>query len=275
MSAADVTTTLRVGPLVINSALHNPGLLARQAATVDLLTDGRLELGLGAGYAQSEHDAVGIPLPPPRERVDRFDDGLGVLIDLLEGEGGLGVTCAQKPRPPILIGGFRPRMLSIAARRAEIVQLTGLALDGAGWIKFGDPTWEGTVAQAHNVREIAGERDVELSVLMQVVAVDNAADAIAATSERLGLAPDVVEESPYFGYGSIDALCDKLTRLRDEAGVSYVTVREIDAFAPRGRASRLSERRRHLGPGGPAHRGPAHREPICEKFPWGKPWGPA
>jgi len=233
VSAADVTTTLRVGPLVINGALHNPALLARQAATVDLFTDGRLELGLGAGYAQSEHDAVGIPLPPPSERVDRFDEGLGVLIDLLEGEvSGLGVTCLQKPHPPILIGGFRPRMLAIAARRADIVQLTGLTLDGAGWIKFGDPTWAGTVAQAHKVREMAGDREVELSILMQLVAVDDAVDAIAATSERLGLPAGVVEESPYFGYGSIDALCDKLTRLRDEAGISYVTVREMDAFAP-------------------------------------------
>ena len=82
------------------------------------------------------------------------------------------------------------------------------------------------------MREIAGERDVELSILMQLVAVDDAADAIAATAARLRLPPDVVEESPYFGYGSIDALCDKLTRLREEAGISYVTVREIDAFAP-------------------------------------------
>ena len=79
---------------------------------------------------------------------------------------------------------------------------------------------------------MAGARDVELSILIQLVAVDDAADAIAATAERLGLPPDVVEDSPYFGYGSIDALCDKLTRLRDEAGISYLTVREMDAFAP-------------------------------------------
>ena len=232
VSAADVTTTLRLGPLVINSALHNPGLLARQAATTDLLTDGRLELGLGAGYAQSEHDTLGIPLPPPPARVDRFDESLGVLVDLLEGRGDLGVACVQAPRPPILIGGFRPRMLEIAARRADIVQLTGIALDGAGWIKFADPTWAGAVAQAQRVRELAGDRDVELSILMQLVAIDNVEDAIASTSERLGVERDAVEESPYFGYGSIDTLCDKLTRLRDEAGITYVTVREMDAFAP-------------------------------------------
>lgn len=232
VSAADVTTTLRFGPLVINSALHNPALLARQAATTDLLTDGRLELGLGAGYAQSEHDTVGIPLPPPPDRVDRFDASVGVLVELLEGRGELGVACVQEPRPPILIGGFRPRMLEIAARRAEIVQLTGLTLDGAGWIKFGDPTWTGAVVQAERVRALAGDRDVELSILMQLVAVDDAEDAIVSTSERLGMPREVVEESPYFGYGSIDALCEKLTRLRDEAGVTYVTVREMDAFAP-------------------------------------------
>ncbi len=115
VSAADVTTTLRVGPLVINNALHNPGLLARQAATVDMLTDGRLELGLGAGYAQAEHDILGIPLPEPRERIDRLEEALRVIVDLLEGRASSVVACVQKPRPPILIGGFRPRILRLAS----------------------------------------------------------------------------------------------------------------------------------------------------------------
>lgn len=244
VSAAEVTTTLRVGPLVMNNALHHPALLARQAATVDVLTDGRLELGLGTGWAQPEHDALGIPLPPPGERVDRFDEALGVIIDLLEGRparsngayevstDSLGVSCVQQPRPPILVGAFRPRMLAIAARRADIVQLTGLALDGEGGIMFGDASWEGAAAQAGHVRALAGDRDPELSVLVQRVAVDDAAEALSATAERLGLATDVIETSPYFAYGSIDDLCDKVTRLRDEMGITYLTVREVDAFAP-------------------------------------------
>ena len=239
-----MTATLRVGPLVINNALHHPALLARQAATVDFLTDGRLELGLGTGWAQAEHDALGIALPPPPERVDRFEEALTVITDLLEGRGAhtdgayaidaaqLGVPSVQKPRPPILIGGFRPRMLSIAARRAEIVQLTGLALDGSGGIMFGDPSWPGAVEQAATVRRLAADRDPELSVLVQRVVVDDVEEAISSTAGRLGIAPRIVADSPYFLYGSVDALCEKLTRLRDEAGITYVTVREVDAFAP-------------------------------------------
>lgn len=232
VSAADVTTTLRFGPLVINNALHNPGLLARHAATVDLLTDGRLELGMGAGYAQSEHDTLGIRLPPPSERVDAFEESLKVMIDLFEGRGELGVACVQQPHPPILVGGFRPRMLAIGARLADIVQLTGLALDGEGWIKLGDASRAGAVAQARTVRQLAGERDVELSVLIQQVVVDDPADAIARAADRLGIPAGVVEESPYFGYGSVDALCDKLTELREDSGISYFTVREMETFAP-------------------------------------------
>ena len=111
VSAADVTTTLRVGQLVINNALHHPVLLARQAATVDLLTDGRLELGLGTGWAQAEHDASGIPLPPPPERVDQFEEALEIITSLLEtgaarSDGAyrvavddLGVACVQNAAP--------------------------------------------------------------------------------------------------------------------------------------------------------------------------------
>ena len=97
VSAADVTTTLRLGPLVINNALHHPGLLARQAAAVDLLTDGRLELGLGTGWAQAEHDALGIPLPSPRRRVDLFEQALDVIVDLLEGRTRQRTTCTRSP----------------------------------------------------------------------------------------------------------------------------------------------------------------------------------
>lgn len=244
VSAADATTTLRVGQLVLNNALHHPVLLARQAATVDLLTDGRLELGLGTGWAQAEHDATGIPLPPPGPRVDRFEEALGIVTSLLEtgaarSDGAyrvavdaLGVSCVQQPRPPILIGGFRPRVLALAARHAEIVQLTGLELDGKGGVRFGDATRATAVAQARRVAATAGERDPELSVFVQRVEVDDPRSAIEATSERVGVPPEVVEHSPYFGYGSVDGLVDRLLSMREEAGLSYYTVHEVDEFSP-------------------------------------------
>ena len=243
VSAAEATSTLRVGPLVINNALHHPVLLARQAATVDLLTEGRLELGLGVGWAQAEHDASGIPLPPPAERVSRFEEALAILLPLLEGQPArssgtysvavddLGVRCVQQPRPPILIGGFRKRMLAIAARHADIAQLTGLALDGAGGIRFGDPSRAGVVTQARSVRETARARDVELSVLVQHVAIDSPT-AVATAAERTGLPEHAIADSPFFGYGSVESLCERLEGLREEAGISNFTVREMDAFAP-------------------------------------------
>jgi probable F420-dependent oxidoreductase len=244
VSAADVTTTLRVGQLVINNALHHPVLLARQAATVDLLTDGRLELGLGTGWAQAEHDASGIPLPAPPERVDQFEEALEIVASLLEtgaarSDGAyrvavdnLGVRGVQTPRPPILIGGFRQRVLAIAARHAEIVQLTGLALDGHGGVRFGDASRATAVTQAREVTATAGGRDPELSVFVQRIDVDDPKAAIAATSDRLGLPPEVVEESPYFGYASVDALVERLVALREESGLSYYTVHEVDEFSP-------------------------------------------
>ena len=102
------------------------------------------------------------------QRVDLFEQALDVIVDLLEGrtvsandlytitDATLGVTTVQIPRPPILIGAFRPRMLAIAARRAEIVQLTGLALDGEGGVTIGDASWDTAVAEASRVRELAG-----------------------------------------------------------------------------------------------------------------------
>jgi alkanesulfonate monooxygenase SsuD/methylene tetrahydromethanopterin reductase-like flavin-dependent oxidoreductase (luciferase family) len=183
-------------------------------------------------------------LPPPPVRVDRFEEALGIIISLLEtgaarSEGAyrvavddLGVSCVQSPRPPILIGGFRPRVLAIAARRAEIVQLTGLTLDGQGGVRFGDASRATAVAQARRVTVAAGGRDPELSVFVQRVNVDDPKAAIAATRDLIGVAPDVVEESPYFGYASVDELTDRLIALREEAGLSYYTVHELEAFSP-------------------------------------------
>ena len=168
VSAADVTTTLRVGQLVINNALHHPVLLARQAATVDMLTDGRLELGLGTGWAQAEHDASGIPCRrrPCGSIGSRRRSGSSSPCSRPEQParrartGSRSTTsvwrASRSPRPPILIGGFRPRVLAIAARHAEIVQLTGLTLDGHGGVKFGDASRATAVAQARQVTVAAG-----------------------------------------------------------------------------------------------------------------------
>lgn len=246
VSAADVTTTLRVGTLVINSELHNPVLLARQAATVDLLTDGRLELGLGTGYAEDEHRAAGIPIAPPGERVTRFEASVAILADLLstgraEATGSydvhvddLGIPTVQQPHPRLLIGGHGRRVLALAARRAQIVQLTGLTHGDGGAISPGGFAIEDIEERMGWLRTAAGERfdDLELSALVQRVVVGDATDVLDDVADRFGLAADVVRASPFLLLGSVDAIVEKLLMLRDRLGISYVTVRETDAFAP-------------------------------------------
>jgi len=248
VSAADVTTSLRFAPLVLNNELHNPVLLARQAATVDLLTDGRLELGIGTGYAETEHQAAGIPLSPPKERVDRLAAALTVLPRLFAGDAveldgpyrlavaaeALGLRCVQQPHPPILVGGYGRRVIGLAARAAQIVQFTGLAHDPDGTPRprgFARATLDERVGW---LRESAGARlaELELSVLVQRVHEGDPAIEVSAVAARLGMEDDVVRTSPFLLFGTVDAMVEQLEEQRATLGISYVTVREAELFAP-------------------------------------------
>src|SRR5438132_6058089 len=138
VSAADATTTLRVGTFVLNNDFRHPALVAREAATLDLLTDGRFELGLGAGHMQSEYDQIGLPFDAAGTRVERLAESVAVVKALLAGDevthAGLhyhldGHRCFPPGprRVPILIGGNGRRLLELAAREADIVGFTGFS----------------------------------------------------------------------------------------------------------------------------------------------------
>lgn len=144
MIAAEASPTIRVGTLVLNNEFYEPALLARTAATVDRLTAGRFILGLGTGYMQSEHDATGIVLRAPRQRVDRFAESVRVIRSLLDtgtahvvGEhhqlavAALGVEPVQS-RVPLVIGGHGRRVVAIAGEHADIFQYTGLTHGDGG-----------------------------------------------------------------------------------------------------------------------------------------------
>src|SRR5437867_2123293 len=137
-SAAEATTRLRIGTMVLNNDFRHPVLVAREAATLDLLSDGRLELGLGAGHMRSEYEEAGLRFDPGRVRVERLAESVRIVKALLDGkpttlEGDHYRVSAhrvfprpvQRPRPPILIGGHGRRLLSLAAREAEIVGFVG------------------------------------------------------------------------------------------------------------------------------------------------------
>jgi probable F420-dependent oxidoreductase len=245
--AADATSSLRVGPLVLNNELHHPALLARTAATVDRLTGGRLVLGIGTGYAQDEHDALGIELRPPGPRVQRFGESLAALRSLLdtgavELDGrhhrlrvaDLGVRPHQA-RVPILVGGHGRRVIEAAAPVADIFQFTGLTHAADGTPQPTGFAVDAVVERARWLTEAAGDRDerIERSILVQATHLGAGADA--ATDEaaaRAGIAREVVESSPFVLFGSVEQVVDKLGSLREALGVSHVVIREAEGFAP-------------------------------------------
>jgi probable F420-dependent oxidoreductase len=244
--AAAATERLRVGPLVINNELHHPVLLARTAATVDRLSGGRLVLGLGTGYDESEHRSIGAPIRPPRTRVDRFAESLAVLRALLDdgavdfdGEhhhvhvADLGVRPVQE-RVPFLIGGHGRRVVGLAARYADIFQFTGLTHG-----EDGKPSGSGFALaeldrRAGWLAEAAADRDadIERSALVQLVGIGPDAPGVEAVAADFELDPETVRETPFLLLGSVEQVVDKIERLRERLGISHYVIRDPESFAP-------------------------------------------
>jgi probable F420-dependent oxidoreductase len=253
VSAADATRRLRVGTNVLNNDFRHPVLVAREAATVDLLTDGRLQLGLGAGSIQSEYDQAGVAFDTGRERVERLAEAVTVIKGLLAGEPvtfagrhfrvtghAIAPLPAQKPHPPILIGGNGRRLLTLAAREADIVGFSGITFRRGGAAPPDLLGWrvKGVDERVRLVREAAGDRygQLELNALVQrvVVTADRRRAAEELTSRWTQLTADEVLASPYVLIGTVDQMIEDLRQHRERWGISYYSIPEdcMDAFAP-------------------------------------------
>jgi probable F420-dependent oxidoreductase len=243
---AAATGRLRVGPLVLNNELHHPVLLARTAATVDRLSGGRLVLGLGTGYDEAEHRAIGAPIRPPRARVDRFAESLEVLRALLDdgradfdGEhhhvhvDDLGIRPVQE-RVPFLIGGHGPRVVGLAGRYADIFQFTGLTHGPDGKPAASGFGLADLDRRAGWLAAAAGDRDaaVERSALVQLVGIGPDAPRAEDVAIDFGCDPDTVRETPFLLVGSVEQVVDKIGRLRERLGISHYVIRDPEAFAP-------------------------------------------
>ena len=248
--AAEATERLRVGTLVLNNDFRHPVVLAREAATLDLLSEGRLELGLGAGHMKHEYDQAGLPFDPPAVRVARMGEAAEVVRRLLAGED---VTFAGEhyrvdghrcfPRPaqahvPLLIGGNGRRVLATAARLADIVGFTGFSqVEGQRNVNPTHFTSAGLSAQVDWVRAAAGElfADLELSTLIQGITITEDRRAAAEQVQPLlpSLSVDDVLSSPYSLIGTVEQIAEQLTEQRQRLGISYLTVfeKDIDAMA--------------------------------------------
>jgi probable F420-dependent oxidoreductase len=252
---ATLSDRLRVAPFVLNNDLRHPAVLGHDLATLDLLSDGRLDVAIGAGWNRPEYEAIGISYDRPATRIDRLEEGIAVLkgyfgdapfsfagehytISELDGHP----KPVQRPHPPFMIGGGGRRVLELAAREAQIVGLAPRAgREGRG--DSASITWEATVEKVGWVRQAAGDRftELELNVYPSRVepritddaraALRVAADEIGA---RLGERPDEADlrDSPHIWIGSLEELTAKALRLRAELGISSLMLGEVDELAP-------------------------------------------
>ncbi|WP_406462349.1 LLM class F420-dependent oxidoreductase [Streptomyces sp. NBC_01622] len=230
VAAADATERPRVGTFVLNAGFWNPTLLAREVATTNDLTGGRLELGLGTGYIQAEHDTAGLPFGSPGERVDHLRRTVEELDRLLG---------TPECRVPLLLGGNGDRVLRLTAEHADIAAFTGARLvpgDTEGKLAPVDSTE--FAQRVARYREFAAGRaePAELNLLIQMVAVtDDPAGALGPLLERRpDLTLEQVLDLPVMLVGTLDHITSKLRALRDRYGFSYLTVLEplLEAFAP-------------------------------------------
>jgi probable F420-dependent oxidoreductase len=247
VSAADVTSELRVGSLVINNDLFHPLRLAQEAATVDLLTDGRLELGLGSGWNQPEYELLDIAYGHPAQRAARLGHAVATVKSAWAGEVRLPVAgsaegtravldVVQRPRIPLLIGGHGDVILTLAATEAEIVGLTGLTWTGSSLAPTGASV-DALAERVRFVRDRAGNRfdELELNILTQVVSIGgDTQTTVAQLASRLGTEPDLVRTTPLTLIGSVPEVVDKLVAVREQLGISYVVVFDsaVDEMAP-------------------------------------------
>ena len=241
VAAAAATTTLRVGTLVLDNDYRHPLLTAKEAATVDVLSGGRFELGMGAGWMSSDYEQSGIACDAPGVRIARLEEGLAVVKGLLTGGkfsfSGCHYTVArhpgtprpvQQPRPPILVGGGGRRILTLAGREADIVSVNFDLRSGSIGPQVGaTATAEATAEKVRWVREAAGDRfaDIELSHTAYMTMVTDDREAVAGgLGSGFGLDADQVLAMPNFAIGTVVQIADELERRRDELGFSYVVV---------------------------------------------------
>lgn len=239
-AAAAATEQLRVGSLVLDNDYRHPLVLAKELATIDLVSGGRLEVGLGAGWMDSDYQESGIPKDRAGIRIDRLEEGLAVLKGLwseepvtFEGDhyrinGHRGTPMpVQRPHPPILIGGGGPRMLSIAAREADIVGINPSLKAGVMAAGAQDTSPDSVDDKVELVREAAGDRfdDLELHVMSFAVSITSKrAERTEQIAQLLSIDPGSIADSPYVLVGSPEEIADDLRRYRERWGITYYTV---------------------------------------------------
>jgi probable F420-dependent oxidoreductase len=241
MAAADATERLRIGSLVFDNDYRHPLVLAKEAATLDLLSDGRFDFGIGAGWMIRDYEQSGIPYDPAGTRIERMAEAVTIFKKFFAGgefsfEGkhfniqGLEGTPlpVQKPHPPFVIGGGGRKMLELAAREADTINVNFNLREG----RPGNSTAQTGLAAVTDeklrwIREAAGDRfeAIELGVWILRASVTDDRDVVAqAFAPRTGIEPKDLLEVPHFMIGTIDQIVEDLQKRRERYGISHVVV---------------------------------------------------
>jgi probable F420-dependent oxidoreductase len=250
MAAASATTSLRVGALVFDNDYKHPVVLAKELATIDLLSDGRLDIGLGAGWMISDYEEAGMPYDSPKVRIDRFIEGVAVIRGAMA-EGSFsfsgdhytitnynGQPKPVQARPPLLIGGGGKRVLTYAAREADIIGINGTLTAGVvGPEALSTMTAESVDEKVAIVAAAGAHRlnDIEMNIRTFFVKVTNDRKAtVEGISSMFGVSKDMIDASPFALIGSVEECIEQLLERRDRWGFSYTIVgaENIDECAP-------------------------------------------
>lgn len=253
---AAVTSTLRIGSFVFCNDFRHPLMLAKEVATLDVISRGRFEVGLGAGWLTSEYEQAGIPFDQPGIRIERMEESLRILKGVWSGEmfsfAGKHYTIAdmrglphpvQRPHPPVLMGGTGKRMLSVSARHADIVGLAPRERkDKIGehmndGIDITDTTAEALAQKVAWVRQAAGDRFTQLEINIQcmVIAITPTRTQIAGQlAQHFGTSSEHILSTPCFLVGTLDEISQDLAAYRERFGISYFVILEeyMEEFAP-------------------------------------------
>ncbi|KQU27955.1 MULTISPECIES: LLM class F420-dependent oxidoreductase [Nocardiaceae] len=258
---AVATDKIRLGTAVLANGFRHPAVLAKDATTIDQISGGRLELGIGAGWLKEEYDKAGIAYESPGVRIEKLDESLTILDTLMRGQechfqgkhyqvNGLqgSPRPRQGPRPPIAVGGGGPKMLAMAAKHADIISLVP-STTREGKLKLSEITMEKSIERVELIRAAAGDRfaDIELNwtittilisddreqtAEMVIGALDNGFPPNMEVDTRLTV--EQILESPYIAIGSFEEIADQIRNVRARTTMSYVGVfpTQMDAFAP-------------------------------------------
>ncbi len=250
-TAAAATTTLKVGTMVFAADFRHPALLARELASIDVLSSGRLEVGVGAGYQETDYRTTGVPMDPPGVRVDRLIEHVEVLRRCFAGEpfdfegqhyriGQLTPTpLPHRPGgPPILLAGGGKRMLRHAAMHADIIGVNPTLPSATARAEAARDSLPGSIDTKFEwIREAAGDRydRLEFNAWLSVVAIgDGHARLLDRVASAFGGSVDEAKGSPLVAVGTVDDVVDQFVAKRERWGYSYITIPQakVHEFAP-------------------------------------------